>query len=79
MTFLKKQPKIQNVEKPKKTIKNLRDIEKLMKLMQENRISQISVDGVELQVSSFKEDIKMNFQAQKTSGQVDDDTLFWSS
>lgn len=79
MTFLKKQQRIQNVEKPKKTIKNLRDIEKLMRLMQENRISEITVDGVELKINSFKEDIRMNFQAQKTSGQVDDDTLFWSS
>lgn len=66
------------MEKPKKTIKNLRDIEKLMKLMQENRISQISVDGVELQVSSFKQDI-IQHNAQQTSGQIDDDTLFYSS
>ena len=69
---------MQIVEKPKKTIKNLRDIEKLMSLMQENRISRIVVDGVELQINSFKADIP-NISAPKSSGQVDDDTVFWSS
>ena len=60
---------------PKKTVKTLKDVEKLMKLMQENRIHQISIDGIELKVASFKQDNPTFTQKQP----IDDDLMYYSS
>jgi len=43
---------------PKKRVKTIKDVEKLMELMQKNRISQMAMDGVEIQITSFQSDIK---------------------
>ncbi len=56
------------VDSPKKRVKTIKDIEKLMDLMQDRRISKIAVDGVEIEVHSFKSDIKAMSQQTKGSG-----------
>lgn len=67
------------MENTKKTIKNLKDLEKVMKLMQDNRVHKLSIDGFELEVNSFKQDMHNETLQFKSKKAEDDELLYYSS